>query len=210
MSNYNEKTLMGVAKFTSWLCTPFIVPTLGIALLFLLTYLRLLPWSYRILVVIAVFCFTYIMPRLTIFLYRKMNGWTLREFGSREKRLVPYILTIISYGFCLTLLERFNVPRYMSGIVVASLLALVLCAIINVWWKISSHMVSIGGLAGGLMCFGELFAFNPIWWLCLVLILAGCLGTSRITLRIHTLSQVLGGFFLGVVCAIVGILYYVI
>jgi membrane-associated phospholipid phosphatase len=98
----------------------------------------------------------------------------------------------------------------MSGIVVASLLALVLCAIINVWWKISSHMVSIGGAAGALLCFGELFAFNPIWWFCLTLILAGILGTSRITLRIHTLSQVLGGFALGLICAFVGILYFTI
>ncbi len=206
----NEKTLIGVAKAISWFCSPFLVPTLGIALLFLLSYLRLLPWPYKILVVLAVFSFTYIMPRLTIFMYRKMNGWTLREFGSREKRLVPYILTIISYLFCLTLLERFNVPRYMSGIVVASLLALILCAIINVWWKISSHMVSIGGAAGALLCFGELFAFNPIWWFCLTLILAGILGTSRITLRIHTLSQVLGGFALGLICAFVGILYFTI
>lgn len=206
----NEKTLIGFAKSISWFCTPFIVPTLGIALLFFLSYLRLLPWSYRILVIIAVFCFTYLMPKLTIFLYRKINGWNLREFGSREKRLVPYILTIISYSFCLTLLERFNVPRYMSGIVVASLLALVLCALINIWWKISAHMVSIGGLAGGLVCFGELFAFNPVWWLCIVLILAGILGTSRITLRMHSLGQVLCGFFLGFVCAISGILYYII
>lgn len=206
----NEKTLLGLAKSISWFCTPFIVPTLGITLLFMLSYLRLLPWSYRILVIIAVFCFTYLMPKLTIFLYRKMNGWNLREFGSKEKRLVPYILTIISYGFCLTLLERFNVPRYMSGIVIASLMALVLCALINIWWKISAHMVSIGGLAGGLVCFGEIFAFNPIWWLCLTFILAGILGTSRITLRIHSLSQVLGGFILGVICAIVGILYYII
>ena len=206
----NEKTLIGLAKSISWFCTPFIVPTLGIGLLFVLSYLRLLPSSYRILVVVAVFCFTYLMPKATIFLYRKMNGWSLREFGMREKRLVPYILTIISYGFCLTLLEKFNVPRYMSGIVIASLLALILCAIINIWWKISAHMVSIGGAAGGLICFGELFAFNPVWWLCLVLILAGILGTSRITLRIHNLSQVLGGFFLGVVCSIVGILFYTI
>lgn len=206
----NEKTLMALAKSISWFCTPFAVPTLGFALLFLLSYLRLLPWSYKILVVLAVFCFTFLMPRLTIFLYRKMNGWTLREFGAKEKRVVPYILTIISYGFCLTLLERFNVPRYMSGIVVASLLALVLCAIINIWWKISAHMVSIGGAVGLLMCFGELFSFNPVWWLCLGFILAGILGTSRITLRIHTLGQVLGGFFLGIFCSFIGILYYTI
>ena len=58
-----------------------------------------------------------------------------------------------------------------------------------------------------LFVFGELFGFNPVWWLCLVFILAGVLGTSRMILRQHTLAQVVAGFFVGVVCSIVGLIY---
>lgn len=203
----NEKTLILLARAFSWIFPPFCVPTLGVALLFFFTYLHLLPWPYKILVILAVYCFTILMPQFTIFLYRKINGWSLRELGSREKRIVPYMLTITSYIFCLVMLYRFNVPRYMTGIVVASLIALIICAIINIWWKISEHMMSIGGVVGGLVCFGELFAFNPIWWICITLILAGIMGTSRITLRQHNLGQVLAGFVVGFVSAIAGILY---
>ena len=68
-------------------------------------------------------------------------------------------------------------------------------------------MAAIGGVAGALFVFGEFFGFNPVWWLCLVLILAGVLGSSRMILRQHTLPQVVTGFFVGVVCSILGLIY---
>ena len=55
--------------------------------------------------------------------------------------------------------------------------------------------------------FGEFFGFNPVWWLCLVLILAGVLGTSRMILRQHSLAQVLAGFFVGLICSVLGLIY---
>ena len=89
----------------------------------------------------------------------------------------------------------------------AALFIQIICALINVWWKISTHMAAIGGVAGALFVFGEFFGFNPVWWLCLVLILAGVLGSSRMILRQHTLPQVVTGFFVGVVCSILGLIY---
>lgn len=75
------------------------------------------------------------------------------------------------------------------------------CAFINIWWKISTHTAAIGGVAGALLAYSISFSFNPIWWLCLVLILAGMVGTARMILRQHSLSQVVTGFFIGLVCA---------
>ena len=75
------------------------------------------------------------------------------------------------------------------------------------WWKISAHMAAIGGVAGALFVFAEVFAFNPVWWLCLVFIVAGILGTCRMILRQHTLLQVVVGFWVGVICAITGIVF---
>jgi membrane-associated phospholipid phosphatase len=76
-----------------------------------------------------------------------------------------------------------------------------------VWWKISTHTAAIGGVAGALFVFGEFFAFNPVWWLSLVFVLAGLLGTSRMILRQHSLLQVVAGFIVGLVCSVLGLLY---
>ena len=95
----------------------------------------------------------------------------------------------------------------MGSIVVAALVVQMVCAIVNVWWKVSTHTAAIGGVAGALFAFAEYFGFNPIWWLCLVFIIAGLVGSSRMILRQHTLGQVVGGFWIGFVCAAIAILF---
>jgi membrane-associated phospholipid phosphatase len=88
----------------------------------------------------------------------------------------------------------------------SALLIQIICAIVNVWWKISTHTAAIGGVAGALFAFAEIFSFNPVWWLCLVLLVAGIMGSARMILRQHSLSQVMGGFGIGFVCAAIGVL----
>ena len=99
-----------------------------------------------------------------------------------------------------------HLPHFMSSILMAALIVQVLCALINVWWKISTHTAAIGGVTGGLLAFSLIFNFNPVWWLCLVITLAGMVGTSRMILRQHTLSQVVAGFFVGTTTAFIMIL----
>ena len=89
----------------------------------------------------------------------------------------------------------------MSNILLAALVIQVVCAIINVWWKISTHTAAIGGFAGALMAFSILFTFNPLWWFCLILIIAGMVGSSRMILRQHSLSQVVAGFLVGAIAS---------
>ena len=92
-----------------------------------------------------------------------------------------------------------RIPQFMANILVAALMIQIVCALINVWWKISTHTAAIGGFAGALVAFSILFAFNPIWWFCLVILIAGLVGSSRMILRQHTLTQVVVGFLVGVV-----------
>ena len=98
-------------------------------------------------------------------------------------------------------METFHIPHFMGSILMAALFLQVLCAIINVWWKISTHTAAIGGVAGALIACSGIFLFNPTWWFCLVMLVAGMVGTSRMILRQHTLSQVLGGFGIGLLTA---------
>ena len=57
------------------------------------------------------------------------------------------------------------------------------------------------------MAFAEIFNFNPTWWICLILLLAGLVGTSRIILKQHTLSQVVTGYLVGLTCAFIAVLF---
>lgn len=202
-----EKSIILTARVVSMLFTPFYLPLVGMMALFSFSYLGLMPWGYKLQVLTMVYLFTILLPSVLIHLYRRYRGWTLIELGHKERRAVPYVISILCYFFCTYLMDLLHIPHFMGTILYAALFIQVVCALVNVWWKISTHTAAIGGVAGSLFVFGELFGFNPVWWLCVVLILAGILGTSRMILRQHSLLQVVAGFIVGIVCSVIGLIY---
>lgn len=202
-----EKYIILGARVVSMLFTPFYLPLVGLMALFVFSYLGLMPWAYKLQVLTLVYVFTILLPSLLIHFYRRCQGWNLVELGHKERRVVPYVISILCYFFCIYLMDMMHIPHFMGAILSAALFIQVVCALINVWWKISTHTAAIGGVAGALFVFSELFVFNFLGWLCLVMILAGILGSSRMILRQHTLAQVLVGFLVGVVCSILGLVY---
>ena len=196
-----------MARVLSMVFTPFYLPIIGLVVLFFFSYLSMFPWSYKFHVLLMTYLFTILLPTVLIHLYRRYQGWNLIELGRRERRMVPYVISILCYFTCIYLMERLHMPHFMGSIIIAALLVQIVCAITNIWWKISTHTAAIGGVGGALFAFAEYLGFNPVWWLCLVFLVAGLLGTSRMILRQHNLAQVVTGFWVGFVCAAVAILF---
>ena len=196
-----DKTMLRVARVTSIVFTPFSIPFLAFLVLFLFSYLRIMPILYKGIVLGIVYCFTILTPTITIFLFRKINGFARQELSERKKRYVPILLTIISYVFCLLMMRKLNIPWYMTGIIFVSLVISIICILVNLKWKLSEHMAGMGGIIGGLVSFSALFSYNPVVWLCLFILIAGILGSARIVLGHHTLGVVLSGFVVGLVCS---------
>ena len=197
-----EKNIIFTARIMSMIFTPFYLPIVGLIALFIFSYMSLLPMMYKLVMLAMVYLLTVVAPSLLIHLYRLCQGWTSHELGKKERRIVPYIISILCYFICFFWMEYRNTPRVISIIVVVALTIQMVCALINIWWKISTHTAAIGGVAGGLVSYSIAFSFNPLWWLCFVLILAGAVGTARMILRQHSLSQVVTGFLVGAACAI--------
>ena len=197
-----DRTLIRTARVISAIFTPFSIPFLAILILFLFSYLRIMPIQYKLIVLGVVYCFTILMPTLTIFLFRKINGFSPEDLGERKRRFMPFLLTITSYVFCLVMMHRLNIPWYMTGIILAALIMMVICIVVNLKWKLSEHMAGVGAIVGGLVSFSALFGYNPVWWLCLFILIAGVLGTARIILQHHTLGEVLVGFAVGLICSL--------
>ena len=197
-----DRTLIRTARVISAIFTPFSIPFLAFLILFLFSYLRIMPIQYKLIVLGVVYCFTILMPTLTIFLFRKINGFSPEDLGERKRRFMPFLLTITSYVFCLVMMHRLNIPWYMTGIILAALIMMVICIVVNLKWKLSEHMAGVGAIVGGLVSFSALFGYNPVWWLCLFILIAGVLGTARIILQHHTVGEVLVGFAVGLICSL--------
>ncbi|MDE6647653.1 MAG: phosphatase PAP2 family protein [Prevotella sp.] len=202
-----EKRIILVARVISMLFTPFYLPVVGLIVLFSFSYLSIFPLLYKLQVLILAYFFTILLPNVLIHLYRHYQGWNLIESGHRERRMIPYIVSILCYFTCIYVMEQLHMPHFMGSIVIAALVVQIVCALINVWWKISTHTAAIGGVGGALFAFAEYLNFNPVWWLCLIFFIAGLVGTSRMLLRQHSLSQVVAGFWVGFFCAAVAILF---
>lgn len=203
-----EKEIIFTAKVLSVLFTPFYLPILGLLILFIFSYLSLLPLTYKLFLLLMFYLFTVFLTTALIRFYRRYQGWTLIELGSRERRAIPYVISIFSYLLCYYIMAATHVPHFMGSILIAALVIQVACAIINLFIKISTHTAAIGGVTGALLAFSVIFSFNPVWWLCIVLLLAGMVGTSRMILRQHSLRQVVLGYLAGVACSFVSVLLF--
>lgn len=203
-----EKQIIFAAKVFSVVFTPFYLPLLGLVSLLTLTYLSLLPVTYKLFLLFTFWLFTIFLPTMLIRLYRHYQGWSRSELGSRERRVIPYVISIVSYLLCYYIMAAAHVPHFLGTILIASLVIQVVCAMVNIFIKISTHTAALGGVTGALLAFSLIFGFNPVWWLCIVLIIAGLLGTCRMVLCQHSLHQVVMGYLVGVVCAFVAVLLF--
>lgn len=198
--------LLILARQVSLVFTPFYLPLMGLIALFAFSYLSMLPLLYKAMVLLIVWMFTALMPTTLIHLYRHYQGWSLLRLITREGRMVPYFLSIACYIGCFYIMNAMHIPHFMSSIVVAALAVQIPCALINNFWKISTHTAAIGGTTGAVVAFSLIFGFYPLWWLSFLIILAGIVGTSRTLLRLHTLGEVLGGYLLGLIAGFTAVI----
>ena len=203
----NQKYMIMFAKVYSAIFSPFYAPFWAFMWLFLFSYLKMWPLGYKAFIIGIVVMFTIIIPRITIDIFRRINKWTHWQLSHREHRHMPYFITIASYIACVFLFMQLNTALFMRGMILATLVTSLVCALLNVWWKVSTHMASMGGLFGTIIAFGYLFYFNPLIPMCCMLILSGVMGTSRMLLRQHSLSQVIVGFLTGAITSMIFIMF---
>ena len=204
-----EKRLILASRVISSIISPFYLPVFGMIVLFMFTYLGMLDTWIKLRVLFIVYLFTVALPTYLIRLYHYYHGWTPIQIGSKERRMVPYVIAIVCYFICYYILNLLHMPHFIGTVIVAALVLQVVCALVNLRWKVSTHSAAIGGVIGALIAFSFLFTFNPTWWLFFLFFMAGLVGTSRMILRQHTLIEVSMGFLIGIVVAFLAVMYYI-
>ena len=109
-----EKQIILAARIMSLIFTPFYLPFVGLVALFLFSYLSIFPWAYKLQVLVMVYLFTILLPTVLIHLYRRYQGWNLIELGHRERRMVPYVISILCYFTCIYVMDRLHMPHFRS------------------------------------------------------------------------------------------------
>jgi membrane-associated phospholipid phosphatase len=71
---------------------------------------------------------------------------------------------------------------------------------VNFRWKISIHMVGIGGITGMLLGLSSLFLLDLRVPIIISILIAGILGSARLRMGAHQPSQVYVGYLVGIFC----------
>lgn len=151
----------------------------------------------RYLVYIIIAATTFFLPALTVLMFLKRGTITTLEMRERRERSLPYITTLLFYIAGWILLNKLPLPRVFGNIVMGAGLAILVAFLVNLRWKISIHMMGLGGMAGMFFAIATLFSFNLIIPLIAIVTVAGITGTARLALNAHTPAQVYVGFISG-------------
>ena len=186
-----------IANILSIAFHPLLMVTYGVALAFASTYLAVYPLQMKLLILSGVFLMTAVVPAIFIFLLVKYGNAGDYALTNRRVRTLPYLLYVASIVACAFFLLRMLLPFWLVVILFGTAAVMLIAMGINFRWKISAHMIGIGGLIGGIMGIAQMYALNPGRGFIIGFLIAGFLGTSRLILQRHTPAQVYAGFGLG-------------
>ncbi len=192
-----------IAQAVSILLYPLWIPTYGM-LLFMFALRGQMPFVPAALVGTAVggtLFLTGILPvSLIVYLWKKGQISSL-YITDPAQRTVPYRYSIVCFGFwCYFVTGTLHLPVVWLFISVGATVALLAVAVINRKWKISAHLTAMGGLLGGIGCYGLYYGTPVTPWVIGVLVLSLLLMYARLYLNAHTSLQVCCGYLLGIGC----------
>jgi hypothetical protein len=193
----NNKTLSLIARVTSLVFHPLLIPTIGFLLLFNSDfYFSIIPWNVKRYMLLVVFLSTCVLPAISV-LILSINPKFDLSMEKNTDRVLSLLISSISYYLGYQLLKQLPVfPAYNVFLLGAILIQIALLPI-SMRWRISIHAAAIGGLVGGILGLSFRLQENPVQLLSLLILTAGLIVTSRLILEKHTQSQVYTGLSIG-------------
>lgn len=190
--------MKSISHVISTVFQPLLMPTYGVMLLFMYTYFGVAYSNKFWHIVTPIMLFSFVIPGILIYFLLRIGLISDLSLKVRKERFYPYFITLLSYSAMVIFYYKAQMPTWFITMMAGSIAIMIIAILITLVWKISAHMFGVGGLVGGVMsvCYYVEHS-NPYWLFIGLFILAGSIGTSRLILKRHTLSQVIAGFILG-------------
>ncbi len=180
---------------------PMLMATYGCLLLFFgirdTVYDYLTASSIKWKISAIVFIFSFVFPVINIYILHRMGRIRSFSLSRQDERGFPYLMTSLFYFGLYYLLMDINIWNSLKVFIVGAGLAIVLTALVNTRFKISAHMVGLGGLLGVLVSVSALIRFDMTLFYMIVIVVAGVTATARLYLGEHRPVQIYTGFLLG-------------
>lgn len=188
-----------IAKILSVLFHPMLIPTYALLLLFSLnSYIAFcITFAGKMTILGLIFSITFLMPVMFFLILKRRGLIQSVQMESKQERIFPFLITAIFYYAAYFMLKKLELPPVYYLVILGAALLVIVCLIINLWWKISIHLTSIGGILGAFIGISITMNIEMNLIICALVLVSGLLGASRLILKAHTQAQVYVGFLSG-------------
>lgn len=114
--------------------------------------------------------------------------------------MMPFITNLVLILLAAFMIYKLKLPRVFFLLSLGAAAAVAVAVIVNIKWKISIHMIGIGGLIGTFFGLSAFLLVDLRMMIIVFLLIAGLLGTARLTLGAHRPAQIYVGFLAGFLC----------
>ena len=200
---------MQLSKFISIVLHPILMPLLALYLtLETLPFVAFAISQYLNYIYCIVICSTIILPLLSIFFLIKKGKVSSLEMSNHKERSLPLFITVIWMSLGVFMLSNilFYAP-ILKAEIIGAILIILFAAIISKFWKISLHLLGLGGVVGVFIAL-QLIEGGVLHLLLIFILLSGILGVARIQQKAHNHTQVYLGFLLGLSVELITLLLY--
>ncbi len=128
---------------------------------------------------------------------------------NKSERTLPFIFTILYYITCFYFLQKIPVPSFIRVLILGATCSIAVALIVNFFWKISVHMIGMGGLCGALYALSVVLYGNFQLEIIAAFILSGIVATARLQSQAHSPAQLYTGFTAGFICEFFFISYFI-
>ncbi len=193
-----------ISKLLSYLFHPLLITTWFVLLLLFTN-----PFSFAglspMVVIAVVFINTFMFPAIAILLMRKLDFIDNLEMPDHKQRIIPMVATIVFYVWAYLAIRKINFPYMMGVFMMGSLVALFVAFLINVFYKVSLHMVGISGALTAIMLLVFVSPSDMSYYFLAAILLTGAIASARLYLQAHTVKEVYVGFLVGMLGQVFGL-----
>ena len=200
---------MKLTQLISILLHPMFMPILALNLTLLVLPSLSFTLSQNLLLIYGILIFsTMVLPLISIFWLMQKGKVSSLEMSNHKERSLPLFKTVIwmSFGYYLLQNLLFYTP-ILKAELLGAILIILLAAIISKFWKISLHLLGIGGVVGVFIAL-QIMHGDFLYLLLLFILLSGLLGVARIKQKAHNYAQVYAGFLVGLSVELITLLVY--
>jgi membrane-associated phospholipid phosphatase len=117
--------------------------------------------------------------------------------NERSERLFPLLLSSLLFFLTYYLLRQVTLPSLIYYYMMGGTLLVILCLLITFRWKISLHMMGLGGYTGFLIATSMFLKIDISLVIGLSFLVGGLVGAARLRLGSHTPLQIYTGYLAG-------------